>query len=222
MKRLSFSAIAVFAIFTGSALRSAEGIQSGPQAGKPLPGPFDVLNATGAAAGRFHCPVCDHGLRPTVLVFFKDLKGNDDPVIGLLKGLEGLIEAQPRTSLGAVGVLMNDGGYKELLQTEVKVDEKSKVADLPLTKAILFKDEKLTQLAGAAKEAKFNHVSLALDGPGGPKEYQINPEADVTVILYAKFTVLGNWAFGKDFTAEQANKVLGEIKAKLPKDRTGS
>lgn len=36
---------------------AGEGLKSGPQEGKKLPGPFHPLNVTGAQAGNKHCLV---------------------------------------------------------------------------------------------------------------------------------------------------------------------
>jgi hypothetical protein len=36
---------------------AGESLKSGPQVGKTIPGPFDVLNVTGPAAGEKNCQV---------------------------------------------------------------------------------------------------------------------------------------------------------------------
>jgi len=47
-------AMAVLAVAVGTA---GESLKSGPQAGQPLGGPFNVLNVTGANAGKSLCLV---------------------------------------------------------------------------------------------------------------------------------------------------------------------
>jgi hypothetical protein len=44
------------ALLAGSVV-AAESLQSGPQAGKPVPGPFHPLNITGSDAGQKACLV---------------------------------------------------------------------------------------------------------------------------------------------------------------------
>jgi hypothetical protein len=52
----------ILGVFTLTVLAIAgavagESLKSGPQVGKTIPGPFDVLNVTGAAAGEKNCQV---------------------------------------------------------------------------------------------------------------------------------------------------------------------
>jgi len=44
------------ALLAGSVI-AAEGLKSGPQEGKNIPGPFHPLNVTGSAAGQKNCLV---------------------------------------------------------------------------------------------------------------------------------------------------------------------
>jgi hypothetical protein len=185
---------------------------SGPSVGSDLPGAFQSLNVTGEWAGRFHCSVCETGLHPGILVFSRQVEEPGKPLVELLKGINGLVEAFPEARIGAAAVFLNDGIYLELLQT--KIDDMAKVADLPLTKAILFKEARFAQLAGLANEAKLGHVTLSLASEEGPKKYQIGKDAELTVIVYYKLHVLVNRSYAKDqFTSEEASKLLKEIQA---------
>jgi hypothetical protein len=56
MRRCFASASLVVVLAIGSTL-AAEALKSGPQVGDDIPGPFDVLNCTGAAAGKKNCQV---------------------------------------------------------------------------------------------------------------------------------------------------------------------
>jgi hypothetical protein len=47
------------------------------------------------------------------------------------------------------------------------------------------------------KKLGLEHTVLAIDAPPGPEAYQINPNADVTVLLYTDFKVEANHAFKK-------------------------
>ena len=51
---LGVLSLAVLALAGASA---GEGLKSGPQVGKNIPGPFDVLNVNGPAAGEKNCQV---------------------------------------------------------------------------------------------------------------------------------------------------------------------
>jgi hypothetical protein len=211
---LLLSAAALIAAASGSI--AAEDLRSGPAVGQELPGSFQVLAVTGPFAGHFHSPVCEFGLDPAILVFFREVPEAGKPLAKLLKGLDGLVGARSDASLRAAGLLLNDGGYKDAL--ERKVDDKLKVTALPLTKAIIAKDELAAQLGSLAQEAKTEHLELGLERAEGPKGYQINKDADVTVLAYQGLKVTLNRAFGKDqLTAEEADKVVKAIEATLPK-----
>lgn len=36
---------------------AGDSLKSGPQVGKPIPGPFDVLNCNGPSAGKSNCQI---------------------------------------------------------------------------------------------------------------------------------------------------------------------
>jgi hypothetical protein len=44
-------------VLAAAGVTAGEGLKSGPQVGKNIPGPFDVLNVTGPAAGEKNCQV---------------------------------------------------------------------------------------------------------------------------------------------------------------------
>ncbi len=71
-----------------------------------------------------------------------------------------------------------------------------------------------TELKEFAKIAKIQHCVLAIDNPEGPKEYSIEPEAEVTVVLYTKLTVKANHTFKR---SELNDKAIDAIIADLPK-----
>jgi hypothetical protein len=48
-----------------------------------------------------------------------------------------------------------------------------------------------------AKKEKIQHCILTIEDPEGPKDYNIAPEAEVTVLMYTKLTVKANHAFEK-------------------------
>jgi hypothetical protein len=209
--------LTMMAVLTGlSGLLAAETLSSGPQAGQELPGPFQTLDVTGPWAGRYHCPVCEHGLRPAALIFAREVPGADKHLANLLRTLDAWIDQHPEEALGAQAIFLNDGGYREALVG--KIDEKAKVSDLPLTKGILFKEDKAAQLTALANDAKLKHVAVGIASPSALADYHLNKDAEVTVILYYKLKVVANWAFPNgEFTAEAGAKLLGEFKQALIK-----
>jgi hypothetical protein len=56
MKRITLGGLALVVLAAAGAV-GGEGLKSGPQVGKNIPGPFDVLNCNGSAAGQKNCQV---------------------------------------------------------------------------------------------------------------------------------------------------------------------
>src|SRR5688572_21377495 len=76
-------------------------------------------------------------------------------------------------------------------------------------------DEKLTpKLETLAKDAGLKKCILSIDNPAGPKGYEISKDADITVVLYNKRTVVANHAFKKGGLNDAA---IEKIMADVPK-----
>src|SRR5262249_7583015 len=126
-----------------------EGLKSGPQAGskqKPIyiPGSFQVWMVTGQRAGRYHSPVCEHGLNPAAIIFVKELDTEDKGLVMLLKRLDTLMAKHADARFGCCMVVLNDGGFRDALDKED--DDVAK----RLAEAASYKDElgkKLKELA---------------------------------------------------------------------------
>jgi hypothetical protein len=56
MRRFAVGTFAVAVLAVAGAV-AGEGLKSGPQVGTNIPGPFDVLNLNGPAAGEKNCQV---------------------------------------------------------------------------------------------------------------------------------------------------------------------
>ena len=70
-------------------------------------------------------------------------------------------------------------------------------------------DKKLKELADKEKLQKF---VLAIDNPAGPTPYNVNKDADVTVVLYSKSKVISNYVFKKGELNDQAiQKILADV-----------
>ncbi len=189
---------------------------SGPQAGKILPGPFDALNINGKKAkGRQHCLVCENGLNPAVMVFVKDqAEGKDGPVNHLLAKLDEALDNHQAAYLGGFVVFLNPAA-RSSANNEKEADSKKLVEEAK------DRDDYLKKLAERAE--KVQNVVLACMPPEGPKDYKLNPKAEVTIVFYQKLKVLANWAYpeGKfsdgeaDKVMKTVNEVLGEAKKKV-------
>ncbi len=55
--RYCIGAFAVSLLATACSVAGGDGLKSGPQVGKNIPGPFHPTNVTGAMAGKKHCLV---------------------------------------------------------------------------------------------------------------------------------------------------------------------
>jgi hypothetical protein len=75
-------------------------------------------------------------------------------------------------------------------------------------------DKKLKDMA---EKAKIKHTILSIDNPAGPKGYNVNKDADVTVVLYTDHVVKANYAFKKgELKDKDIAKILGDVKKILP------
>jgi hypothetical protein len=164
---------------------SQEALKSGPQVGEFLPGPFHPLNLNGPHANNPHCLVCEFSLGPVVLVFTRDVT----KVAGLLQKLDDAVARHPVEGLRSFAVVLSDNFAKEENQKEVA-----------------------GSLGKSAAELK--NLILAVAGPAGPENYNINKDAEVTVILYKKLKVVGSFAFAKD---KLTDKEIGDILAATEK-----
>lgn len=73
------------------------------------------------------------------------------------------------------------------------------------------------ELKELAKKEKIQHCILAIGDPEGPKDYNIAPEAEVTVVLYTKLTVKANHTFKKGELNDKAiNAIVADLAKILP------
>jgi hypothetical protein len=73
------------------------------------------------------------------------------------------------------------------------------------------------ELAGMAKENGIKSCVLAIDNPAGPKGYNVEKDADVTVVLYTERTVKANYAFKKGQLNDKAiDTIVADISKIIP------
>lgn len=74
-----------------------------------------------------------------------------------------------------------------------------------------------SKLEDLAKKEKLEKVVLTIDNPSGPSAYKIAKDADVTVLLYSRHEVKGNYAFRKgELKDKDVEKIVGDLSKILP------
>src|SRR5262245_45811094 len=110
----------------------------------------------------------------------------NDPLASLVKKLDAEVAKQGQKKMAAFVVLLTEDDAAE------------------------------TKLKEMAEKNGIKNVSLALDKPAGPykKDAAVNPEADVTAVLYVAHSVKANHAFKKGEFSEAG---VEQVVADLPK-----
>ena len=72
-----------------------------------------------------------------------------------------------------------------------------------------------------ARDQELKNLVLSIwndsDAPAGPKKYHVNPDADVTVVLYTDHKVRANYAFRKgELSEKDMDAITGEVSKILP------
>jgi hypothetical protein len=71
-----------------------------------------------------------------------------------------------------------------------------------------------SKLKELAKNEQLQNIILSIDNPAGPERYNVNRDADVTVVLYNQSKVKANYAFKK---GQLKDKDIEKVCADLPK-----
>jgi len=104
----------------------------------------------------------------------------------------------------------------ELTKLIKKLDaETAKNKDKSMGSFVVFLSDKEgleKDLAALAEKEKIQKTVLSIDNPGGPKEYEVAKDADVTVVLYVDRKVMKNHAFKKgELTDKDIEKIVSEV-----------
>jgi len=209
--------VAMVTLTLAAPLLAADGpLQSGLPVGSDLPGPISAMSIAGEFAARYHDPITDNALNPGVVVFIWEMPSPGQPLANLVQGMDGLVKQFPDIRWGLDVIVLDDGGYQKALTS--KIDEAKFVTDLDLTKAMKEKNERVAQLQNLSKKLDLKLVEFSLGREDGAAGYHISSDAGMTMLLYYKFKVLGNWSLSKkDLTDEAIQKTLNELKARLAK-----
>jgi hypothetical protein len=106
----------------------AEPVQSGPQAGEKVPGPFAPLNITGPNAGEKCCQYCKCGPLPVAAVFAREAT---PAVIQLMKTIDKAAAMNREKNLGSYVVFCSDAeGIGRQLQN---IAQKEQLQNVVLT-----------------------------------------------------------------------------------------
>jgi hypothetical protein len=163
-------------------------IVSGPKVGSQ-PGMYPVLLSTGANRGQSKCLFCETGDRPAVVVFARS----------------------PNEALGKLATNLD------------KAIAEHKAAGLRSWVAFISKDQEAIdpQLVRWSKQHGLRSILVGTyvdPDEGGPENYQLAREADVTVVLLVKQTVLATFAFrAGQLTDDASQRVLQAVPRLLDK-----
>jgi hypothetical protein len=103
MSRTLFSLALALVLGTGALVAADQAIQSGPQVGQDLPGPFHPLNINGDSAGKKNCLYCQFGSDPVAMIFAREAS---PAVVALAKKLEAA--TGKNADLNACVIFCND------------------------------------------------------------------------------------------------------------------
>ncbi|MBN9119878.1 MAG: hypothetical protein J0I06_12075 [Planctomycetes bacterium] len=158
-------------------------LKSGPQAGDKVPGAFHPYNVNGENAGKTACLYCAAGDSPTAVVFART--GDDPMTHKLLKALDAETVKNTKADMYSFAVFSGDKGKLE------------------------------PQLKDAAKKAELKKLVLAIEDNEDPipAKYNLNKDADVTVVLYVDRVVKANYSFAKGkLTDKDIETVVKDVK----------
>jgi len=210
MIRLMLPALGLSLCVSAAAV-GQEGLVSGPQKDTNLPGPCEVFNINGDVyKDRFHCQVCEHGFDPGVMVFAKEpLPGRDAAFNGLARGLEKAIAENKEFRLHAFMAVLSPQFRSSVTGDGAKDREE-------IIKEVKAREELLARLRDRAAKLEMKQVILGCTTAAGPKTYDLNPRAEVTIIFYQKLRVIENYAFGPgEMTQEHVDMIVANVTKKL-------
>lgn len=112
-------------------------------------------------------------------------------------------------------------GTKKLIKKLEEVAAANSKADMGAFVVFLSDDDKTEgKLKKMAEDAKLKSVTLAVDNPAGPKDYNVAKEADITVVMYTEKMVKVNKSFaaGK-ITDKDIDAIAADVRKILPEKK---
>jgi hypothetical protein len=211
--------------FPVSNVRAQDVLKSGPQVGKFIPGSFRPFNINGKygkkdenTPGRHHCLVCEYELNPVVMIFARDHKEekskDDKELTDLLNKIDEAVakDRELAGNLRAFAVFLSPVGTDSVIETELaKTKDSDKFDPDELVKLSMDRKKLIERLDKSTSELK--NVVVGYYAQEGPKGYNINPKAEVTVVLYLNFKVQANFAFEEgQLTAKAVDEIMAAVK----------
>jgi hypothetical protein len=200
-------AIGVVSAVTGQV--ADKKLVSGPQKGTYLPGPCEVFNINGTKhKDRFHCLVCDYSFDPVVMVFARESKGADNVALdSLMRRLDASLEQNADSNLRAFTVILSPDFRSSA--TGEGAQDRQKIIDETLKR-----DQLLERLRNRA--SKLKSLILACTVAEGPKSYNLDPGAEVTVVFYKELKVLENYSYAPaKMTEEDVDMIIDKVEKTL-------
>ncbi len=173
---------------------AAEPLISGPQVDDKVVTPFAPLNINGESAGDMNCLVCQNQDNPVVMIFAREITPE---LTQLIKRVDQITGKHKDAQMGSFVVFCQD---REGLRDELKA---------------MARDQELKNLV-----LSIWMQPKSADAPNPIRKYRVNPEADVTVVLYTDNKVKANYAFRKgELTDKDVDAIVAAVPGKiLPKN----
>ncbi len=173
-----------------------------PQPGSDIPGSFTSYIATGKRKGKYHCLVTEHDLNPVVMIVVRGTELTR-PLRELLIKVDNAIDKNPNERLAGFAVFLTDK-LTDLAQ-EKKVPDDFDI-----------RDELETKLGDIQKDAGLKHLTLALNLKDKLKDYKVDDQVEVAVLLYHRFQTESLHLMTREqLTDAKVKEILGEIATKL-------
>ena len=80
-------------------------VQSGPQVGEKIPGPFLPMNVNGSEAGQKSCLYCRNGSHPVAMIFAHEVSPE---VVSLITRIEAATAINSQSEMGSCAVFCGD------------------------------------------------------------------------------------------------------------------
>lgn len=199
-----------------------------PQPGSEIPGPFHVLNITGPRKNRYHCLVCRNKLQPVAAIFIqphfpaakdgqdekpavlwaKEKLDKDQPLAHLVKKLDKIIDRNPDGHMGTFFLFQAKGDDQVPIRTRLL----ELPAELGMTK---LPKEAEADDANKPKPIDDGHVVFCVDTET-PADWKINPEDEVTVVLYNRHKVVKHYPFKEGPTDKEVDEIVAQFDKMVP------
>src|SRR5262249_31640506 len=124
---------------------------SGPKVGAKVPGRLPSYNINGKRKDFIHCLICEHNLKPTVMILTKvPADGKDAGLKNLLAKLEEAVETYKDKQFQAFAIVIDGAGRTSA--TEAKIEDADKLVKEANDRRML--EDKLRALTDELKLAK--------------------------------------------------------------------